>query len=142
MNAIQKAAREAARQYVHGQPLEQMRAFCDTAEEWFDGTDSMMKKFSRRYGQLDSAREYQKLANEAEWALNSCTLPEWRQPLSELSGFAFLVCAIEDSLLGLARKVDEIANYGAGDSYIIDVVHAAIRDARARAVQEDDGRQK
>ena len=102
MTAVHSEIRQAVKQLVHSQSLKTMRRYVKTAEEWYDGRESMMWKFRANAGQLDSEQEYQDLGNEAQWALKRCTLDEWKEPLTALANLGFHVCAVERAMLKLA----------------------------------------
>lgn len=131
LTKIEREAREAVRKYVHDRPLGEVHRFCRTADDWHDGNQTMMWKFARQNGRLDSAQEYQDLGNECQWALKGVqpAFESEREPLAALAAFAFRVASIERSLLDIADRATILAGTGVTSHYVTGIVQLAISEA-------------
>lgn len=127
--AIVREIRQTIRDYVQRTPLESLRAYCKTAEEWRDGADSMMTKLHRQHGQLACEGEYRSLAREAEEALSECVLPDEREPLVALTNWARNIAATEKALAEISGLACNLVSGGVYGEEVSAVVQHAVRIA-------------
>lgn len=132
VDIVEREIRQAIRDYIQRQPLEVLRAHCKTAEAWFDGNKSMMLKFYREDGHLDSGDEYAKLSREANKAAGTVSPAlENAASLAALAKFAQNVFDLERKMNDIAVSAQELVRGGVIDGYVTGVAHAAIQVYRA-----------
>lgn len=114
---VEDEIRLAIRDYVHSQPRERMRRYCETAEDWHDGRKAMMQKFWKHGGQLENGAEYARLAKESAKAAASVNArlensADHIDALIALSNFASQVSFLERQLVELSALAEGLAQSG------------------------------
>lgn len=112
-----------------------LRRMCATAEEWYDGSNSPMKRFSKGRG-LPTGFDYYEMSSEAIIALKeiSASSPHRRQ-LEELRDFGQKMWDAERNLRAIAKNTEALIAAGMADQYVTGMVALAaghVRQARGK----------